>query len=545
MNYYLISPRVDGYSIKGFLNTMFDKHIVMMGWGTDKQLGAAFYNIKKGDFILVAQRVNWKFTYYFAGIVADDITFDVDGCQCKKLKHFVDLRNSDINYLENASFYEMQVIKALMSINPHNNSAVISNLNEIIQYQKHKEMIEQYLSLLNSNHNLILTGAPGTGKTYLAMEIAKAMGADWELVQFHPSYDYTDFVEGLRPIKEGKQLGFERMDGVFKRLCKKALGTTLDATSLFHITYNELVRELKTDESLRDKFNTKLRKIEIKDNRITFRSSDGRIANKEKHYAGESTLLKLYLKIAENILDFNDEKDITKDKCTELNGSKEVDTTAPLILKELFRRSKKQLAQINKKPKTVLIIDEINRGEISKIFGELFYSIDPAYRGEKGKVYTQYQNLIPEDDVFYKGFYVPENVYIIGTMNDIDRSVESMDFAFRRRFAFKEIKAEDNVGMLDELDKITEGWTEKAINRMKHLNATIEKVEGLSSAYHLGASYFLKLKNYKDAANPFGELWDNHIAGLLFEYLRGVPDAAKTIDDLKRAYDDESAEDNG
>ena len=77
----------------------------------------------------------------------------------------------------------------------------------------------------------------------------------------------------------------------------------------------------------------------------------------------------------------------------------------------------------------VFIIDEINRGEISKIFGELFFSIDPGYRGVAGTVQTQYQNLIEDGDIYENGFYVPENVYIIGTMNDIDRSVDSMDFA--------------------------------------------------------------------------------------------------------------------
>ena len=91
----------------------------------------------------------------------------------------------------------------------------------------------------------------------------------------------------------------------------------------------------------------------------------------------------------------------------------------------------------------IFIIDEINRGEISKIFGELFFSIDPGYRGEKGRVQTQYQNMIEDGDVFKKGFFVPDNVYIIGTMNDIDRSVESMDFAMRRRFAWAEVTAEE------------------------------------------------------------------------------------------------------
>ena len=97
------------------------------------------------------------------------------------------------------------------------------------EYNKRKMDIVQdkFINILLANHNLILTGAPGTGKTYLAMEIAKAMGAEGEhvgFVQFHPSYDYTDFVEGLRPLQDSNgNLGFERKDGAFKEFCKKAL----------------------------------------------------------------------------------------------------------------------------------------------------------------------------------------------------------------------------------------------------------------------------------------------------------------------------------
>ena len=212
-------------------------------------------------------------------------------------------------------------------------------------------------------------------------------------------------------------------------------------------------------------------------------------------------------------------------------------------LNELVTRYKKLKSKIDisKAQKTerkpfVFIIDEINRGEISKIFGELFFSIDPGYRGEKGRVQTQYQNIVEDGDIFKKGFFVPENVYIIGTMNDIDRSVESMDFAFRRRFAFKEIKADENVGMLDKLDQ-----KDEAINRMKNLNTAIEKIDGLSSAYHIGASYFLKLNDYGD----FDKLWEYHLEGLLREYLRGTQDVDKEIEKLKTAYNDESDHNNG
>ena len=195
----------------------------------------------------------------------------------------------------------------------------------------------------------------------------------------------------------------------------------------------------------------------------------------------------------------------------------------------------------NSPTKYVFIIDEINRGEISKIFGELFYCIDPGYRGPKGRVYTQYQNLVPEGDVFdeyKKGFYVPENVYIIGTMNDIDRSVESMDFAFRRRFAFKEIIANENLDMLNDLGEDLSG---KSKSRLINLNNKISEIEGLDSSYHIGASYFLKLKDYQ---GDFGKLWHYHLEGLLREYMRGMSDVETKLESLKVAYDNESVSNN-
>ena len=388
--------------------------------------------------------------------------------------------------------------------------------------------IQTYIKLLKANKNLVLTGAPGTGKTFLAKEIAKAMDAEVEFVQFHPSYDYTDFVEGLRPIKKDKILCFERTDGVFKLFCKKALS----ASMLFSLAYKELVRELKVRDI--DSLDTELRKTYVNENdHIVFRNTDGRNANSQKHYVSEKKLRELYLKISENIQHFEDETKITKDKCKELNGGREVDTTAPLILKELFKRSRKGLLRLSKSSKYVFIIDEINRCELSKIFGELFYAIDPGYRGEKGKVKTQYQNLIDNDDVFVDGFFVPENVYILATMNDIDRSVESMDFALRRRFAWKEIKPEDRMEMLSE--KLDHDTCVKAIRVMNALNKDISKTRGLGSAYQIGPAYFLKLD--KELYNgDFTALWDMHIEILLKEYLRGYSNADAKVEELKNVY---------
>ncbi|MCZ9999534.1 hypothetical protein OFR29_09730 [Brachyspira hyodysenteriae] len=152
-----------------------------------------------------------------------------------------------------------------------------------------------------------------------------------------------------------------------------------------------------------------------------------------------------------------------------------------------------------------------------------------------------------------KYFYIPENVYIIGTMNDIDRSVESMDFAMRRRFAWKEVKALDTQYMLDTMFDDNTAITNKddiikeAKERMDNLNNAIEQIEGFNSSYHIGASYFLKLKNYyksssDDQKTAFNSLWENHLKGLLFEYLRGMPDAESKLEELKNAYDSGSSD---
>lgn len=119
-------------------------------------------------------------------------------------------------------------------------------------------------------------------------------------------------------------------------------------------------------------------------------------------------------------------------------------------------------------------------------------------------------------------------------MNDIDRSVESMDFAMRRRFAWREVSAESRMSMWEE--EIDE-YIEEATQRLKALNSAIEKIQGLNSAYHIGPAYFLKLQLYRNEVNPFEELWQNHLKGVLYEYLRGLPNALDLLEELKLAYD--------
>jgi 5-methylcytosine-specific restriction endonuclease McrBC GTP-binding regulatory subunit McrB len=392
-------------------------------------------------------------------------------------------------------------------------------------------------------------------------------------VQFHPSYDYTDFVEGLRPTKPDDKgnIGFERKEGVFKEFCKKAQDYN-QQVNIDDATYSrysngvilEAVTKVNIDDVAysgdADSFEDIYKSIydDIKSGKIKgfknprFGSFDVTIIGGEIAFGGdkrseskENLKLMFDYYLSNKIFDLSYTRDDYFGLISKLtNGkTKTIDYTYYYgILQEMLNRIKVKTPTVSpvsakvekhlplEEYPFIFVVDEINRGEISKIFGELFFSIDPGYRGEKGTVQTQYQNMISKAEPYANGFYVPDNIYIIGTMNDIDRSVECMDFAIRRRFAWKEIKSIDRISMWN--GKI-ETWKEEAKQRMLSLNKAIEETQGLTSAYHIGPAYFLKLENYD---GNFDELWENHLRGVLFEYLRGIPNAQDELEKLYTAY---------
>ncbi len=405
-----------------------------------------------------------------------------------------------------------------------------------------------FSSMLIESKNIILRGAPGTGKSYLAKEIAADIISNGyednyanlsdeqkklvEFVQFHPGYDYSDFVEGLRPkINDDGTMGFELRDGIFKRFAARARKNYEDSQKSRETVENEATaQEILTEffsaiEFGEDTFKT------ISGNEFTITGVD------EGHIyisiPGNAVVNRLALpldelrKMLESGQKFEKRRDVTKffGKSFGTQGYSYDFAIYKAIKSRKFAAPKTSARQEELK-KYIFIIDEINRGEISKIFGELFFAIDPGYRGKKGEISTQYSNLHSDPD---EKFYIPENLYIIGTMNDIDRSVDSFDFAMRRRFRFVELKANECLEMLSYLED--EEKRAEAIRRMTALNNEIAAVEELNENYQIGAAYFLKLKTL-----DFDQLWTDYLQPLLKEYIQGMYGEEEIMSRFAKAY---------
>lgn len=421
----------------------------------------------------------------------------------------------------------------------------------------------KYSKILLQSKNLIFRGAPGTGKSYLAREIATYivskgktikydnLSADQkkqiDFVQFHPNYDYTDFVEGLRPkINDDGTMGFELKDGVFKRFVTRARrnlenSQKSDETIKKEVGVQQSISAFFSDVKFGlDKFKT------ITGNEFTITNVD------DDHIyisiPGNATINKLTLNLDEirKMLMASDHKFNKVKDITDFFGKSfaaqaySYDFAIYNEIKAKKNTNLKISATSEEEKKYVFIIDEINRGEISKIFGELFFAIDPGYRGKSGEISTQYSNLHSDPD---EKFFIPENVYIIGTMNDIDRSVDSFDFAMRRRFRFIELKASDKERIKEILSDLQDKeLIDRAINKMNALNKEISNVDDLNDNYQIGAAYFLKLSSVD---NDFSRLWTDYLLPLLQEYVQGMYDENGIIDRFKKAYENQPSDNQG
>lgn len=351
---------------------------------------------------------------------------------------------------------------------------------------------EHLENALNSSKQVIFTGAPGTGKTYSVRKYVQDQTKDdenrYKFVQFHPSYDYTDFVEGLRPVqlKEESNPTFVRLDGTFKEFCRK-------------IVENNLEMALMSD-------------------------TEGAIAKLTTEY-NEKPKEEMKEPLEEYI------KTRLIDEVYKKNKEKKKDNNASLPgWIERFN---------NPEDKYYFIVDEINRADLSKVFGELMFGLEETYRGIENRFDTQYCKLktykVQKDgtakvmgfDCFKEGFFIPENLIFIGTMNDIDRSVESFDFALRRRFKWIEIKANEVMKeslkeILKESGSISVDDIEDISKKIINMNNVLTNEQyanfGLSEAYHIGPAYF---KEYDGTENKLNTIFEQRIEPLIKEYTRG------------------------
>ena len=351
--------------------------------------------------------------------------------------------------------------------------------------------------------NQILFGAPGTGKTYHTKEMAveiingkkekdrsrEEINKEYEqLVEegqivfttFHQSLSYEDFIEGIKPETIDGNVTYEVKDGIFKSICKNAFSKEITSDN-FEVVYQKLLDEIDNSVDNKLVLETLVHAKEFtiyknSKNNIRFHSN----TEKANEAVIKKEVLEHYLKTGE-VLDW---APYTK-------------SVANYIIEKY---NYIQNEAIEPKPH-VLIIDEINRGNVSAIFGELITLLEEDKR--KGNPEHTEVKLPYSGD----NFSVPNNVYIIGTMNTADRSVEALDTALRRRFSFVEMQPDPN-----ELSEVGD------VDLSKLLKTINERIELLIDKDHqIGHSYFIGIQNIVDLQRTFKD----KIIPLLEEYFYG------------------------
>ncbi|TYB78108.1 AAA domain-containing protein [Bizionia saleffrena] len=460
-----------------------------------------YITIGSNELIGIARVVSREYNYVPSDIVNSDewIFHEVEIIQLavrKSPKDLKDSRNffpSGNSTLAEIKPEDLEIANKLL-FKPYFNT-------EIILEDETKQVVENvsYKAPLNQ----IFYGPPGTGKTYntileaakiitqdetISYEAAlgifnKHLGGRIEFITFHQNYSYEDFIQGLRPDTElSGELSFFKSDGVFKKIADKALKNLKDAENPnsvkkeFTDVFSELIKplnELDIGEVEIKMKQTSFYITEVGEKSIEFRKNQG----DSKHTLSIATLKKMYDKGANDII---------------LGGLQPYYNP---ILKQLLELGKRNVEQVQKQ-NYVIIIDEINRANISRVFGELITLIEKDKRSH-GKI--PLTATLPSGEPFI----VPSNLYIIGTMNTADKSIALLDIALRRRFEFKAMYPKYEIQ-----------------NIIIHKAAFLQKLNmlivnsGKGHDFTIGHSYFMD----EDIGFNFENTINNKVIPLLLEY---------------------------
>lgn len=364
--------------------------------------------------------------------------------------------------------------------------------------------------------NQILFGPPGTGKTYnsinhaLAIVEGKSLAAietenndnrqevlrrfqtyidsgQVVFTTFHQSMSYEDFIEGIKPVETDEQLTYEVQSGLFKTLAESAMANYRNVKQgtgkkSFEAVWEQYTSPLDEEVTIPVKMKkSSYTIVQVNDRTIFFDKNSG----ESKHTLSVKSLKSMY----------------------EAGGNQIIKGGLQPYYEALLGQLLKLGAETGKAEQKnyVIIIDEINRGNVAQIFGELITLIEQDKRIGNDEALTV---TLPYSKK--KGFGIPSNLYIIGTMNTADRSVEALDTALRRRFQFIEMPPRYD---LAELDNTIEDIPLKTL--LSTLNSRIEKL--LDKDHLIGHSYFLKVRNIADLSDVFHQ----NIVPLLQEYFYG------------------------
>ncbi|MCT7433728.1 AAA family ATPase [Aliarcobacter cryaerophilus] len=472
-NYFFNTKRLNQIELDDIIYFLYGKEIIAKA----KFLGEIKEDTKRDEKFIQGHKIK------ILDIFDEGFFINIDKLNQKTTRSIGYIDDEDTNYIENI-------------LNNKNIKSINQNIGQIMPKSTQKQALNQ-----------ILYGSPGTGKTFNTINKAiEIIDSDFyqqnkynrealkekfeeykkagqiEFITFHQSFSYEEFVEGIKVKTTDKGIEYKIEAGIFKRLCK--------------IAENKKIYSIGQEIG-------RYEIVSLTDELMKLKRENGSIIPIPMYLLNE--ILDL---LSRNIIDIDDINNKIAIEKMSITAEKYIINGYPNVFRDLaqyYLENKNKQRDENKK--YVLIIDEINRGNISKIFGELITLIEPSKRigaDEEIRLKLPYSQEL---------FGVPSNLYIIGTMNTADRSIALMDTALRRRFHFEEMMPNS---------KLLEGVEVDGIKIDKLLETINKRVEYLYDRDHtIGHAYFMSLENLEtkeDKKTELENIFRNKIIPLLQEY---------------------------